>query len=580
MSKIKSIRDSLDGHPLYKPIRREVPKFSRFSRITEDQVEKIMRSIPSKCCELDVMPPKIMKQIIPSIITPITNLINNSLENGVFANNWKMAIIKPLLKKAGLDLICKNYRPVSNLSFLSKILKKCALLQFNNHCTANNLLPDYQSAYREHFLCETALVKLMDDILWNMEEQKIAAVVAIDLSAAFDTVDHDVLLDVLNNRFGLEGNTQNWIDSYLRPRKFKVNIGQSYSEEIDVKFSVPQGSIFGPVLYSTYASTLEEVINNVNRSSNISDQLGISGERLYNKKETIINLHGFADDHIMKKSFSITENNSNELSTVSDLEECTSKVKEWMNHNRLKMNGEKMEFILYGSRQQLKKSITNNINVTGEVVDRTNCIKYLGAWLDDTLSLKHHITQKCKTAMWNLQRLKAIFPFLTTEACHTVVRGIVCAHVDYANAVFAGLPDCEISKLQRVQNIVAKPVLNRTWYDSPEQARHELHWLPIKARIQHKDLSLTYKSLNAMAPQYLQDLITLCPVARPGLRSQQSFQQLVIPFTRRKTFANRAFSSMAPRWWNKLPTDIKKTQDIHCFKAKLKTHLFKEYYKC
>ena len=242
--------------------------------------------------------------------------------------------------------------------------------------------------------------------------------------------------------------------------------------------------------------------------------------------------------------------------------------------------GEKTEFILYGLRQQLKKSVTNNINVTGEVVDRTNCIKYLGIWLDDTLSLKHHITQKCKTALWNLQRLKAIHPFLTTEACQTVVRGIVCAHLDYANAVFVGLPDCEISKLQRVQNIAAKFVLNRTWHDSPEQARHELHWLPIKARIQHKVLSLTYKSLNGMAPQYLQDLITLYPVARPGLRSEQSFQWLVIPFTRRKTLANRAFSSMAPRWWNKLPTDIKKSQDIHCFKAKLKTHLFKEYYKC
>ena len=193
----------------------------------------------------------------------------------------------------------------------------------------------------------------MDDILWNMEEQKITAVVAIDISAAFDTVDHDVLLDVLNNRYGLDGNTLNWIDSYLRPRKFKVNIGQSYSEEIDVKFSVPQGSIFGPVLYSTYASTLEEIINNVNRSNNINDQVDISGERLYNKKETIINLHGFAEDHAMKKSFSITDDNSNELSTISDLEKCISKVKEWMNHNRLKMNGEKTELILYGLRQQL-----------------------------------------------------------------------------------------------------------------------------------------------------------------------------------------------------------------------------------
>ena len=101
-------------------------------------------------------------------------------------------------------------------------------------------------------------------------------------------------------------------------------------------------------------------------------------------------------------------------------------------------------------------------------------------------------------------------------------------------------------KVQRVQNIAAKFVLNRTWYNSPEQARHELHWLPIRAKIQHKVLSLTYKSLNGMAPQYLQDLITLCPVARSGLRSEKTFQQLVMPFTKRKTLASRAFSSVAP----------------------------------
>ena len=181
--------------------------------------------------------------------------------------------------------------------------------------------------------------------------------------------------------------------------------------------------------------------------------------------------------------------------------------------------------------------------------------------------------------MWNLQRFKAICPFLTTEACHTVVRGIVCSHLDYANAIFAGLPDHEISNLQRVQNIAAKFVLNRTWYDSPEQARKELHWLPIRARIQHKVLSLVYKSQNGMAWQYLQDLITLHPVARLGLRSEKSFQQLVVPFTKRKTLVSRAFSSVAPRWWNQLPMDIKKSQIIDCFKAKFKIHLLREYYK-
>ena len=274
----------------------------------------------------------------------------------------------------------------------------------------------------------------------------------------------------------------------------------------------------------------------------------------------------------MKKSFRIAKDNSNELKTIRDHETCTSEVK-WMDHNKLRMKGDKTEFIIYSSRQQLKKCDTNNINVTGEVVDKTDCIKYLGAWLDATLLLKNHITQKCRTAMWNLQRLKAIHPFLTTEACHTVVRRIVCSHLDYANAIFAGLPDCEISKLQRVQNIAARFALNTTWYDSPEQARHELHWLAMRARIQHKVLSLMYKSLNGMAPWYLQDLITLHPVARPGLRSAKSFQQLVIPFTKRKTLASRAFSSVAPRWWNQLPMDIKSLKTLTVLKLNLK-HFF------
>ena len=160
----------------------------------------------------------------------------------------------------------------------------------------NNLLPGCQSVYSEHYSCETALVKFMDDIFWNMEGQELTALVVIDLSAAFDIVDHDVLLDILNNRFGFEENTVDWINSYLRPRKFKMNISQIYSEEIDVKFSVPQGSIFGPVLYSPYASTLSEMVNNANRTTNNDDQVCTNGDKPYKQNDVNINLHGFVDD--------------------------------------------------------------------------------------------------------------------------------------------------------------------------------------------------------------------------------------------------------------------------------------------
>ena len=145
----------------------------------------------------------------------------------MFVHEWKEAIIRPLLKK-GLALELANYRPVSNLTFMSKVLEKCALQQFNTHCGENSLMPKYQSAYRSNFSCETALVKIVDDILNDMECQRVTALVGIDLSAAFDTVDHDILLSVLQNRFGICDNALRWFLTYLAPRCCKVEVNSQY----------------------------------------------------------------------------------------------------------------------------------------------------------------------------------------------------------------------------------------------------------------------------------------------------------------------------------------------------------------
>ena len=130
--------------------------------------------------------------------------MNTSLKEGMFASDWKTALVRPLLKKVGLKLIHSNYRPDSKLPFLSKCLEQCTLTQFNDHCRKCNLMPDYQFAYRENYNCETALIKIVDDILWSMEKGKVTALMALDLSAAFNTVDHEVLLRVLQKRFGIE----------------------------------------------------------------------------------------------------------------------------------------------------------------------------------------------------------------------------------------------------------------------------------------------------------------------------------------------------------------------------------------
>ena len=235
-----------------------------------------------------------------------------------------MSIVKPLLKKVGSELIFKYYRPVSYLKFLAKLVEKCMLLQFNEHCSMNSLLPSYQSAYRKFYSCETSLLKLTDKLLNEMENQRVSALVVMDLSAAFDMVDHKILLDVLSSQYGIEGKALKWFDTYLRPHICQVDIKGARSSIHSLDFSVPLGSCAGPILYTVYASTLQYQI------------------------PECMDLNGFTDDHSINKSFNPNDRDE-ELRTIELLESSLGNINYWMNLNRLQMNTSKTEFMIRGS---------------------------------------------------------------------------------------------------------------------------------------------------------------------------------------------------------------------------------------
>ena len=231
---------------------------------------------------------------MPKAIPLITKIVNVSLGEGLFIHNWKTAVVRPLLRKQGLEVINSKFRPVSNLSFLSKVIEWCMLLQISTHCDQYGLQPGYQSAYRAHHSCKTAILHLSNDILWAMERQSITSMVAIDLSAAFNTVDHNILLDILNHKFGIEDKALKWFNSYLRPRSFKVVVNSTYSEEQNLTVSVPQGSCAGANIFNLYCAPLEEVI-----PSNLQ-------------------ISGFADDHSIRDSFK-ADNRWEELNSKGNI---------------------------------------------------------------------------------------------------------------------------------------------------------------------------------------------------------------------------------------------------------------------
>ena len=235
-------------------------RMENFTEIPEDNIEKLLKSAPSKSCELDPLPALLMKTHGHVLVPILVDIVNQSLQQGEFAQDLKEALIQPLLKKANLDLIHSNYRPVSNLSFLSKLIKQAMCQQLGDYIPITDMSERLQLAYRAAHSKETALIKVKNDILMSLDNKQVTCLILLDLSAAFDTVNHKLLLNHLKYHFRITGVVLKWLEEYLTGRHQRVVLGEStehvMSEKVTLKQGVPQGSILGPILFTLYTSPL------------------------------------------------------------------------------------------------------------------------------------------------------------------------------------------------------------------------------------------------------------------------------------------------------------------------------------
>ena len=201
--------------------------------------------------------------------------------------------------------------------------------------------------------------------------------------------------------------------------------------------------------------------------------------------------------------------------------------------------------------------------------------KYLGALLDKTLTFRDHAKHRSKVAIGNIYKLMHIRRFMDRQTCEILVYSLVISHLDYANGILTGASESVIRDLQRVQNWAAKLILKRKKKDSSTSARYDLHWLPIRHRIDFKICMLIKKCLRGEAPKYLQDLLCI-NYQKHNLRNFSN--KLIVPFVHKNSFAVRAFSVHGPRLWNSLPNDIGNELNLDVFKTKLKTYLFRDAY--
>ena len=266
-------------------------------------------------------------------------MLNLSMQTGEFPEVWKEALVTPILKREGLDTIFKNYRPISNLIFASKLVERAVADQLYSFMAENRLLPELQSAYRPGHSTETALLKVKNDLLLNngqrVNGQRVTLLALLDLSAAFDTVHHDVLHNRLSTDFGIKGTALKWFESYLSNRRQRVSIEGVTSKLFDPDFGVPQGSCLGPLLFLLYSSKLFKIIS-----------------------RHLPSVHAYADDTQLYLSFKAGDD-VNEKSAIAAMEACVLDIHKWMLSDRRKLNMDKTEFLLIGTKQQLEK-----VNIT------------------------------------------------------------------------------------------------------------------------------------------------------------------------------------------------------------------------
>ena len=232
--------------------------------VTEDEVSHLIRVASCKSSDLDPVLTSLEKDCIDILLTPITSVVNLSLSEGSFPSHFKSALVSPLLQESTLDKDnLKNYRPMSNLSFLPKVLEKVVAIRLNSHINSSNVSNHYQSAYKKLHSTKTALLQIhIDiDILFSMDYGRVTALALLDLSAAFDIIDHTIPFRRLDDWFGVSGKALDWFRSCLTGRCQRIKLGDCLSSEADLSFGVPQGSVLGPSLFTLYTTRLSSMIS-------------------------------------------------------------------------------------------------------------------------------------------------------------------------------------------------------------------------------------------------------------------------------------------------------------------------------
>lgn len=551
VSKVRATTSSASA-PTFSLVRDGV-SLPLFSALCVDDVISSVHKLPDKSSATDPLPTYIFKQVIDLLAPFVTELFNRSLDSGHFPSTFKEASVTPVLKKQGLNSAdASSYRPISNLVVLSKLLERLVAHQLHHYLATANLLPTVQSGFRPRYSTETAVLSVLSDILLAVDRGDFAALVLLDLSAAFDTVDHDILLQRLRTSFGINHTALKWFKSYLTGRTQYVRRGSSRSTTVCLLCGVPQGSVLGPILFIMYTADLVSVIE----QHRLSPHLYADDTQIY----------GYCPPSVVGP-------------LLQDINKCADAVADWMSSNRLQLNADKTEFMWLSTARSQQRLPTVGPMIGSTVVAPCKAVRDLGVYIDADLTMRVHVQRTVSRCFASLRQLRSIRRSVPTSVFKSLVAALVLSRLDYCNSLLINLPASLIQRLQSVQNAAARLIFNMRRCEHITDALVSLHWIRVPERIVFKVATLTYRALHDTAPPYLVSQFTRV-AAMPNRRRLRSAStnQLDVPSFRLSTVGSRAFPIAGAKVWNSLPDDVTSAPSLTTFRRQLKTHLFRRCY--
>ena len=442
------------------------------------EIKRIVFKLPNKRSSgHDNISNILLKDIIDYIAIVLTEVFNKSMITGEFLSIMKLAEVVPLYK-CKEHFLESNYRPISLLTTMSKVLEKIVYQRVYTFLQDTHQIYDNQFGFRANHCCEHAIGQVVSSIVKNTENKKYSCCVLLDLSKAFDTIEHTILLSKLE-LYGIRGNVLTWFKSYLTGCKLRVkcktinNTKEATSKDYPIEYGTPQGSCLGPLIFLIF-------VNDLHLHLQYSESVQ------------------FTDDTTLL----LSHRNPNYLQFCVESE--LANIQDYFNANKLTLNVSKSMYILYHNQKKPPPNFTVKLN--GVELPRTNCAKLLGVWLDDKLKWDTHVNKmihKLKSGLGMMRRSKNL---LTSKARKLLYFGQIHSNLSYALCIWGTmLQQSLIKKLSRLQKEVIRLI-------DPKMIKTELylgHKIPcFKDMIEIEQCKLGYKLCHALLPKSLSDSMT------------------------------------------------------------------------